>query len=163
MNGTEAEIAVSGIANEGGGGVGVTGPDDRQIVARRDLDLGSEAIEQKAFDERVARGGGGIDQKRAVAFADQEVEEDFALRRQQGRIAQGVGGDARYIVGDQPLQEVAGFGPGHGDHGAVVEPEGHGDEVMRGRAVAKPWGPPYWSPAVRDRKIREPSRSACHQ
>ena len=51
-----------------------------------------------------------IQQQRAIAFGDQEIEQDLALRRQQGGIKPRPGATGAQIIGDQALQEVARLG-----------------------------------------------------
>ena len=71
-------------------------------------------------------------------YLDLRVEQDFSLWRQQRRIEPLVGFQAFDIVGDQPLQEQAGFRSGDGDDRTVFEmSDGHGYDVVRAASVAK--------------------------
>ena len=117
-----------------------------QTTARSVRAANSTLARRRYSDSRLTSASrvatGAIEKEHSVNFPDQKIEEDFALRREKGRVARGTRRDAVYVVGDEPLQEVAGLGPGNGDHGAVVEPEGHEGEVMPPRAVAKAGSPP---------------------
>jgi hypothetical protein len=121
-------------------------PGHGEVIAQRDIHPGPEAIEREPFDEGLARRGEAIEEEQALPLADEEIEQDLPLGREQGRIDEGVGRHATDIVGDKPLEEIPGFGPGDGDHGAVVEPQGHGGQVVPRWAVAKAQAWPYWSP-----------------
>src|SRR5262249_31764193 len=78
-----------------------------------------------------------IDEDRAVAFAEDEVEEDLALRRQQRRIERAARRQLLDIVGDEALQERARLRAGDGNDGTVVETGEHDSFVGILRAVAK--------------------------
>ena len=73
-----------------------------------DLHLGAELVHGEAL--RQGRGALGLAIEKEAAFRvfhDEEIEEEFALRRQQRRIDGFAGARALYIVGDETLQKGA--------------------------------------------------------
>src|SRR6185295_5295484 len=95
---------------------------------------------REALQQRVARRSRTVNQQGGIAFHQKEIEQDFSLWRQKRCIESLARFQAFDIVGDQPLQEGAGFGSGDGDDRAVGEMnDGHGYEVVRAASVAKTW------------------------
>src|SRR5580693_2317394 len=133
------------IATEGFGGVSRVPPDDGKIVAERDLHFRPETIKRQSLGERVPQGARAVEQQSAILFAHQEIEKNFPLRREQGCVVERCRIHAADIIGDEPLQEVAGRGPGNGDDGAVFEPEIHSVDVVLAPAIAKTGKRPYSS------------------
>ncbi len=85
--------------------------EDRQLVPRLQGDLRAQLVKRQALEQRVSRGGGAVDQDGAVAFGQEEIEKNFALRRQQRGIEALAGRQLLDVVGDQALQEPARLGP----------------------------------------------------
>ncbi len=103
------------------------GDKDRQIVGRRNLDIGAQPVEAQALDEIVSHAGRQVEQKSLVGLAvlrlrmDQEIEEDLALRRQQPAIGNAGRRQACHIGGDDILQEGRGVAAGNAHDGAIIK------------------------------------------
>ncbi len=110
-----------------------------QLVARFDLYLGAQPVQCQFFQQGIAGRARHIQQQCAVAFGDKKVEQDFALRRQQGCVQSGAWSEAAGdVIGHQALQEIARLRPGNGQDGAVIQKSGFHPFQLGGRAaVAK--------------------------
>jgi len=116
-----------------------------ELLPRLDLDLGAELVHRQPLDQRVPRVAVAIDQQGRVALGDQEIEQDFALWRQQRGIDRTVGRDFLNVVCDEALQEAPRLRAGDGDDAAVFQKHGlcHAPEVSPKPPIAKPEAPPY--------------------
>ncbi len=122
-----------------------------QALVRRDADRAAEAVEGEALGEI---GGGltlAIDQHIVPVRPEDEVEQGLALRREEAGPKRAIGGEARDVVGDEPLEEAAHVLAREADERAVDE-GGSGHEEQLGSAPSK-------SKLVR----AERSRGARHQ
>ncbi len=68
---------------------------------------------------------GAIDQIARANFLrqrnDEEIEQQFALRRQKPGIAAFSLGNIQHAIGDEPLQKTRGVGARHFDDAAIVQ------------------------------------------
>ena len=120
-------------------GSGVPSPSSDQCTARPsialDPDRAAQAIDRQALDEVVGRRGLAIEQQIVAIVPDDEIEQAFALRREQP------GPDrqrARHIARHQPLHEAAHVLAGQANDGAVGEGgRGHGSSVREPRVASQ--------------------------
>jgi hypothetical protein len=81
------------------GGPASTVPGDAKIAAQRQFHFRPQAIHREALQQRRCGGCCAINKYGSVLFVQQEVEHDFALRRQQRSIQLRVGRELGHIVG----------------------------------------------------------------
>jgi protein-L-isoaspartate(D-aspartate) O-methyltransferase len=72
-----------------------------------DLDPGAEAVEHEAADQVGQARGFALQEQPTVQLADQEVEEIFSLRRQEGGVDRARRPDLFDVVADKPLEKVS--------------------------------------------------------
>ena len=89
----EPAAAELGKARIGNALVPVARPVDRQRVVALDRDRPAQAVDRQALDQVVRRVGLAIEQQVVLIRPDQEIEQAFALRRQQS-------GPDRQVAGD---------------------------------------------------------------
>ena len=126
-DGAPAERGVAGIG-EGAVGRGACADDDG-AVGRLDRHLRAQAVEAEALGERGGAVGLDVDEDVGAVGDEEEVEEILALRREQRGIDRAVV-EPVHVVGDEPLEEVAGIGPGDAQHGAVCGAEAFGHRAV---------------------------------
>ena len=88
-------------------------PDRVHGKARRgvgDRDIGAELIHRQALDEIGGLGGGNVEKIPRLRTDDEEIEQDFALRRQQPRKARFARVQPLDFVGDEALQQFFAVG-----------------------------------------------------
>ena len=101
-------------------------------ASRSIADRAAQAVDRQALDQIVGGLGFAVEQQVVAVGPDDEIEQAFALRRQQP------GPDrqrARDVVGHQALEEAAHVLAGQADDGAVGEGgRGHGPQLG-----SRPW------------------------
>ena len=129
MRGSRARRARVGVADGAGRRLGRLAPigDDAVVGAFvGDVDLGAQLVETQPLGEL-----GGLARRRSRARSrarragqpdDEEIEQDLALRRQQGGVARLVRRKLFDVVGDHALQQRRRVGAGDPDDSAIAEP-----------------------------------------
>ena len=97
-----------------------------------DPDGAAQAIDRQALDQIVGRGGFAVEQQVVAIAPHEEVEQAFALRRQQARPDRKLAFD---VAGHEPLKESAHVFAGEADDGSVGQGgRGHGCQLG-----SRPW------------------------
>ena len=91
-----------------------------------DFDLGAQLVEIQPLGELGGLAGVAVEREvggRPGGQADdEEIEQDLALRRQQGGVARLVRRKLLDVVGDHALQQRRSLGAGYPDDPAIAEP-----------------------------------------
>ncbi|MCY1308279.1 hypothetical protein D9M70_582730 [compost metagenome] len=94
--------------------------DDRGRIDRK-VDRRAKLVHRQALQQCFRLVARGLQPKAVAVTGDHEVEQDLALRRQQGAGTRFIGRQRIEVGGDQSLEEIFGVLAGDGDNRAVVE------------------------------------------
>ena len=130
----ESQGAEPGIRAPAGGRRLKAPEGGHHAIVRRDAHLRAQPVHHQTLHQRLAPRGLDVEPAAVLAADDEEVEQQPALRGQQGAEPRLSGLKALHVLTDQVLQEVAPVGAAQSDQGAAGK-GGDGRWVRHGDAV----------------------------